>query len=458
MAEKVSVGLIGCGVVGGGLVRALSRNGSLMASRLGAQISVDRIAVRDITKNRDLPVAPEVFTTDWKSIATDPQIQLVVELVGGTDTAREMILTALKHGKSVITANKALICEFGEELFAEAEKNGVNLYYEASVAGGIPIIKTLREGLIGNRVQRLYGILNGTCNYILTQMKTRGWDFDHALGEAQRLGYAEADPALDVDGHDTAHKAGILASLSFGFWVSPDQVHTEGIRGLNILDIQFASRMGYTLKLLAMVKPNLTAAPRDSGTGQFSPVQVTVFPTLLPEHHVLANVNGVFNAVFVQGDVVGETLYYGPGAGADATASAVLSDLADAALDIKCDSAGRVPAFTPHEEDGSVLDIDSVVCPFYLRLQVMDRPGTMARIASILGGLNIGISSMFQPEGHEGDRVPLVLMIHDARHDAMKQALKQIGELDVVHGDPVMIRVEPFDPLPIETETETETV
>ncbi len=449
MAEKVSVGLIGCGVVGGGLVRALSRNGALMASRLGAQISVERIAVRDLSKNRDLPVEPAIFTTDWMSIATDPAIHLVVELVGGTDTAREMILTALRHGKSVITANKALICEYGEELFEEAEKNGVNLYYEASVAGGIPIIKALREGLIGNRVQRLYGILNGTCNYILTQMKNKGWDFDYALAEAQRLGYAEADPALDVDGHDTAHKAGILASLSYGFWVRPDQVHTEGIRGLDILDIQFAARMGYTFKLLAMVKPNLAAPVSQNGARPFSPVQVTVFPTLLPEDHVLANVNGVFNAVFVQGDVVGETLYYGPGAGADATASAVLSDLADAALDIKCDSAGRVPAFTPHEEDGEVQDIDSVVCPFYLRLQVMDRPGTMANIASILGDLNIGISSMFQPEGHEGDRVPLVLMIHDARHDAMREALKKIGQLDVVFGDPVMIRVEPFDPLPV---------
>ncbi len=449
MVEKVSVGLIGCGVVGGGLVRALTRNGALMASRLGASISVDRIAVRDISKNRDLPVDPGIFTTDWRSVATDPSIQLVVELVGGTDLAREMILTALSHKKSVITANKALICEHGEELFQEAEKNQVNLYYEASVAGGIPIIKALREGLIGNRVQRLYGILNGTCNFILTQMKQKGWDFDRALAEAQRMGYAEADPALDVDGHDTAHKAGILASLSFGFWVRPEQVYTEGIRDISILDIQFAAQKGYTLKLLAMVKPNLQVEESSSNADRpFSPVQVTVFPTLLPQDHVLANVNGVFNAVYVQGDVVGETLYYGAGAGADATASAVLSDLADAALDIKCDSAGRVPAFTPHEQDGAVSSIDSVVCPYYLRLQVLDNPGTMAKIATILGDLEIGISSMFQPEGHEGNGVPLVLMIHDARYDAMREALKQIGELDVVSGAPVMIRVEPFDPLP----------
>src|SRR5206468_61507 len=332
------------------------------------------------------------------------------------------------------------------------------LYYEASVAGGIPIIKVLREGLIGNRITRLFGIVNGTCNYILTRMKLEGTDFAAALAEAQRLGYAEAEPSLDVDGHDAAHKIGILASLAHGFWVNPEQIHVEGIRFISKLDIQFAGQLGYTIKLLGVVKPiydlrftiyegarNASAARKSNIGNRKSSVQVSVYPTLIPNAHVLASVNHVFNAIYVRGDVVGDTLYYGRGAGPDATASAVLSDLADAALDLKCGTRNRIPPFVPHERDGAVLPIDQVVSRYYLRLSVIDKPGTLARIAAIFGRSKIGISSVIQPEGHEGESVPLILMIHDASNAAITKALARIGSLPVVKAPPVMIRVENFE-------------
>jgi len=333
----------------------------------------------------------------------------------------------------VVTANKALLAFHGEQLFRAARKHGANLYYEASVAGGIPIIKMLREGLAGNRITRLYGILNGTCNYILSRMASEGAEFADMLAEAQRMGYAEAEPSLDVDGHDAAHKAGILASLAHGFWVNPKSVYTEGIRSITPLDLEFAGKLGYAIKLLGIVK----------GNGG-SPVQVSVYPALIPSGHVLASVGGVYNGILVRGDVVGDTLYYGQGAGQDATASAVLSDLADAALDLKHDTPDRRHAFVPHDTNGAVLSIDNVSCSFYLRLSVVDRPGVLAQIASILARGRIGISSVIQPEGHQGASVPLILMIHDAPNAAMQKALAAIRRLKAVKGGPVLLRVEDF--------------
>jgi homoserine dehydrogenase len=328
-----------------------------------------------------------------------------------------------------------LLSAHGEELFAAAKKFGANLYYEASVCGGIPIIKSLREGFVGNRINALYGIVNGTCNYILTRMKLEGADFAAVLADAQRLGYAETPPDLDIDGHDAAHKIGILASLAHGFWVRPKCVHVEGIRHLNALDIKFARELGYTIKLLGIVKKNCDACR----------VQVSVYPTLIPNSHVLASVNGVFNAVFVRGDIVGDSLFYGRGAGKNATASAVLSDLADAALDLKFGNNHRVPPFVPHECDGAVLPIEEVVSQYFVRLNVVDRPGTLAKIATIFGESNIGISSVIQPEGHEGASVPLIFMLHYATNGAVSGALKKIGKLGVIKGKPVMIRVENFE-------------
>ncbi|MBI3191306.1 MAG: homoserine dehydrogenase, partial [Pedosphaera parvula] len=334
--QQVNLGVIGGGTVGSGVFHAFQRNGALMSSRLGLKLHLAKVAVKAFDEPRPYPIPQSYLTTDWQSVVRDPQVHIVAELAGGTTIARTMVLTALKLGKPVITANKALLSAHGEELFAAAKACGANLYYEASVAGGIPIIKALREGFVGNRITHLYGIVNGTCNYILTRMKQEGADFADVLADAQRLGYAEAEPSLDVDGHDSVHKTGILASLAHGFWVHPKHIHVEGIRAITKLDIQFAGQLGYTIKLLGIVKRTEHAA-RSTRVERKSPIanrqsqiQVSVYPTLVPDSHVLANVNHVFNAIFVRGDVVGDTLFYGRGAGKDATASAVLSDLADA--------------------------------------------------------------------------------------------------------------------------------
>jgi homoserine dehydrogenase len=428
--QQVNLGLIGGGTVGGGVFAAWQRNGALLASRLGVRIHLARIAVKALDEPRKVEIPERYLTTDWRAVVNDPKIDMVGELAGGTTVARQMVLAALRLGKPVITANKALLSAHGEELFGAAQQHGTNLYYEASVGGGIPIIKALREGLVGNRITHLYGIVNGTCNYILTRMQEEGAEFDVVLREAQQRGYAEAEPSLDIDGHDSLHKIGILASLAHGFWVKPELIHVEGIRQVTRMDLQFAGQLGYTIKLLGVVKRHGTR------------VQVSVYPALIPHTHVLAGVRGVYNAVFVRGDVVGDTLFYGRGAGQDATASAVLSDVADAALDLKCGSKRRVPSFVSHERNGVVLPIDNVACRSYVRLSVVDRPGVLARVATILGQARIGISSVIQPEGHEGESVPLILMLHDAEHGTVRKALRQIGRLPSVKAPPVMLRVE----------------
>ena len=441
--QQLSLGIIGGGTVGGGVYQAIQKNGDLMASRLGVRVRVARIAVRDLSKPRPVKIPAALLTTDWREVVADPAVNLVAELMGGTTTAREVVLGAFKAGKSVITANKALLSAHGEELFQAANAAGVNLYYEASVAGGIPIIKILRESLAGNRITRLYGIVNGTCNYILSRMKLEQADFQSVLKDAQSLGYAEAEPSLDVDGHDAAHKTGILASLAHGFWVNPNDIYVEGIRSITQLDIQFASRMGYTIKLLGIVKKSETPASRKKKSS--ASIQVSVYPALVPDSHILASVNGVFNGILAHGDVVGDTLYYGKGAGQDATASAVLSDIADAALDLKAGIKNRLIPFVPHECQACVMPIGETVCQYYVRLSVVDKPGTLAKITSILGKAGIGISSIIQPEGHEGKSVPLIMMIHDATNSNMLRALKDIGKLAAVKAAPVMIRVENFE-------------
>jgi homoserine dehydrogenase len=443
--QQVNLGMIGGGTVGSGVFHALQLNGALMASRIGVKVNLRKIAVKTFDEPRPYAIPRTLLTTDWQSVVNDPQVDLVAELVGGTTFARAMILAALRRGKPVITANKALLSAHGEELFAEAQKHGTNLYYEASVCGGIPIIKALREGFVGNRITHLYGIVNGTCNYILTRMKQEGADFMAVLKDAQAQGYAEAEPALDIDGCDALHKIGILASLAHGFWVSPKQIYVEGIRGITRADIQFASQLGYTIKLLGIIKRGEVGGKRGSQGRKGARIQVSVYPTLVPNAHVLANVSHVFNAVFVRGDIVGDTLFYGRGAGKDATASAVLSDLADAALDLKFGTKHRLPPFVPHELDGAVVSIDDTVSRYFVRLSVQDVPGTLGKITRILGDSKIGISSVIQPEGHEGERVPLILMLHEAPNGAVTRALKKIGALPVVQETPMMIRVENFD-------------
>ena len=454
--QQVNLGLIGGGTVGSGVFHALQLNGSLMASRIDVKVAVRKVAVKAFDEPRPYPISRSLMTTDWESVVNDPDVHIVAELVGGTSIARTMILTALKLGKPVITANKALLSAHGEELFAAAKKYGTNLYYEASVCGGIPIIKSLREGFVGNRINALYGIVNGTCNYILSRMRLEGADFDAVLADAQKQGYAETPPDLDIDGWDAQHKIGILASLAHGFWVKPKQIHVEGIRHVSALDIKFANELGYTIKLLGIIKridglrftidaTNSKSTRKSNIVNRKCRVQVSVYPTLIPNAHVLAGVNHVFNAVFVRGDIVGDTLFYGRGAGADATASAVLSDLADAALDLKFGTKHRVPPFVPHECAGAVVPIEDVISRYFVRLNVVDRPGTLAKIAAIFGQSHIGISSVIQPEGHEGKSVPLIFMIHDAKNGAVIKALARIGRLPVVKSRPVMIRVENFE-------------
>jgi homoserine dehydrogenase len=456
--QQVNLGMIGGGTVGSGVFHALQLNGDLMSSRIGVNARIRKIAVKAFDEPRPYEIPRALMSTDWQSVVNDPEVNAVIELAGGTGIARTMILTALKLGKPVITANKALISAHGEELFAAARDHGTNLYYEASVCGGIPIIKSLREGFAGNRITHLYGIVNGTCNYILTRMKLEGADFDAVLADAQKQGYAETPPDLDVDGWDSQHKIGILASLAHGFWVNPKDIHVEGIRHVTALDIKFAEQLGYTIKLLGIIKQigdcSRPAGPiadskkkirnPKSATRNACRVQVSVYPTLIPNSHVLASVNHVFNAVFVRGDIVGDTLFYGRGAGKDATASAVLSDIADAALDLKFATKHRVPPFVPHEREGIVAPVDEVVSQYFVRLTVVDRPGTLAKIASIFGAANIGISSVIQPEGHEGESVPLIFMLHDAPNGAVAKALDDIGRLPVIKGKPVMLRVENF--------------
>ena len=433
--QQVNLGMIGGGTVGSGVFHALQLNGGLLSSRIGIRVAVRKVAVKAFDEPRPYEIPRAAMTTDWREVVNDPEVHVVAELMGGTTLAKEVILSALKLGKPVITANKALLSKNGEELFAAAKKSGANLYYEASVCGGIPIIKSLREGFVGNRIAALYGIVNGTCNYILTRMKLEGADFDAVLADAQKQGYAETPPDLDIDGWDAQHKIGILASLAHGFWVNPEKIHVEGIRHVSAMDIKFAGELGYTIKLLGIVKK------LDSGCR----VQVSVYPTLIPNSHVLASVNQVFNAVFVRGDVVGDTLFYGRGAGKDATASAVLSDLADAALDLKLGTPGRVPPFVPHECKGAVAPIGEVVSQYFVRLNVVDKPGTLAKIAAIFGASKIGISSVIQPEGHEGASVPLIFMLHYAPNGAVTKALAKIGKLPVVKSKPMMIRVENFE-------------
>ena len=430
--QQVNIGIIGGGTVGSGVFHHLENNGALLESRLGIKIGLRKIAVKSLDEPRPYKIPASLMTTDWTAVVNDPNVHVVIELVGGTTLAKTMILTALKLGKPVITANKALLSAHGEELFAAARKYHTNLYYEASVAGGVPIIKALREGFVGNRITHIYGIVNGTCNYILTRMKLEGTDFQPTLAEAQRLGYAEADPGLDIDGFDSKHKIGILASLAHGFWVPPEKIYVEGVRAISRADIEFAGKLGYTIKLLGVVKGGKA-------------VQASVYPALVPNAHVLASVNHVFNAVFVRGDVVGDTLFYGRGAGKDATACAVMSDIADAALDFKHGTRHRIPPFVPHDRHGKVLPIADVVCRYYLRLSVIDKPGTLAKITAILAESKIGISSVIQPEGHEGRSVPLILMSHDAPNAAMQKALAKIAKSPVVKAPPVMIRVESFD-------------
>ncbi len=431
MSQPIGIGLAGFGTVGAGVYKNLVANGNLLSQRLGARFEVIRIAVRDLKKERVVAAPTELFTTNADDLISDPNIRIVVELMGGIETPLAFVKKAINAGKAVVTGNKALLAEHGQEIFHLARERKVPVFYEAAVAGGIPIIKVVRESFASNRFESIHGILNGTSNYILTRMTETGMDFAPALAEAQQFGYAESDPSLDINGWDAAHKAIILASLAYGFWLDPSKIFVSGIDRLTASDIRFADELGYRIKLLATIK---------AGVG--NAIEVRVCPTLIPKSHVLASVNGVYNAIAVRGDIVGETLFYGRGAGQDPTSSSVLSDLAEACIGLK--SSRFCYGFTSHDLYGKCQPIEDSISKYYLRLTVDDRPGVLAQIAGALGEAEIGILSVIQPESHSDGAAALVLMIHDALFGAMAAAVARISALPCVKDSPALLHVESF--------------
>ena len=431
MSRKIGIGLAGFGTVGAGVYKNLLRNGDLLEQRLGVQFEIRKIAVRDLTKARDVEAPATLFTNDPGELLLDPAIDVVVELMGGMDVPLQFVRKAIEAGKIVVTGNKALLAEHGREIFALASEKRIPVFYEAAVAGGIPIIKSVREAFVGNRFEAIHGILNGTSNYILSRMTDEGLDFAPVLAEAQKLGYAEADPALDVNGWDAAHKAIILASLAYGFWINPQDVLVEGIEKVTAADIRLADELGYKIKLLASIKTDVN-----------NDIEVRVVPTLIPKTHVLASVNGVFNAVAVRGDVVGEALFYGRGAGQDPTSSSVLGDLAEAAAFLQ--SPRQCMGFTSHGLYGRCKPVDQTISKYYLRLGVEDRPGVLAQIAGTLAQADIGILSVIQPEGLVDGAVPLVLTLHDAPFGSMKKTAELLAALPCVKGTPLLLHMESF--------------
>ena len=428
--NEIGVGLLGFGTVGAGVVEGLQKNGDLLAERTGVRLALRRIADVDLERDRGVKVEPGVLTRDAAAVINDPAVQVVVELIGGTKIAKDLILQALALGKPVVTANKALLAEHGEEIFAAAARYHTDVFYEASVAGGVPIIRALREGLVANRIVRIYGILNGTCNYILTRMDREQMTFEHALKEAQAAGFAEADPGLDIDGHDTAHKAAILAALAYGVQVPMSRVHVEGIRGLSKTDMECARGLGYAIKLLAVIKCVDGA------------IEVRVHPTLVPAGHMIASVSGVFNVVLVEGDIVGQTAYYGRGAGRLPTASAVISDLADVARRLAA-GPGRLPESAPRPAASAVYrDLGSIVSRYYLRLSLLDKPGMLGQVMTILGRHGISIASVLQKEMHAGRHVPVIIVTDQAQEKDFEAALRSLDAMDGVGGRTVRMRIE----------------
>jgi len=436
--KKISIGLCGFGVVGQGVYRHLIERADELAARLGVSLEVSRVAVRDLNKPREVPVPAAIASDDPLAVAADPQIDIVCELMGGTGRAREVVLTALRQGKIVVTANKALICDHGDEVFAAAREGGGHVFFEASVAGGIPIIKAIREGLVANRFRRIYGILNGTCNYILTRMEREGGSYEAIVADAKRLGYAEADESLDVDGWDTAHKAAILSFLAHGLWVGTDEMRVDGIRRITQADIAFARSFGYRIKLLAIIERCF----------ECNELAVSVQPTLVPDGLVLANVNDVFNGVCVEGDVVGTTFYIGRGAGQDATASAVISDIVDASSVLQGVRGQFIPDEAPEllARDARVklASAERIRSRHYIRLTVRDEPGVLARVASIMAENAVSIATVLQRENSIENAATLILTTHETSFARLDGTLAQLEEMPTLLEKPVTLRIAEF--------------
>ena len=431
--DSIKVGLLGLGVVGGGTWKVLRRNALEIARRAGQTIEVTRIAVRDIEKARALVGTAIKVDADPYGLVRDPSIDIVVELMGGDTLARELVLEAIAQGKHVVTANKALLAKHGTEIFAAASAKGVVVAFEAAVAGGIPIIKAIREGLTANRIEWVAGIINGTTNFILSEMRSRGLPFATVLAEAQKLGYAEADPTFDIEGVDAAHKLTLLASLAFGIPVQFERAYIEGISKLSAEDIKLAERLGYRIKLLGITKR------RPEG------IELRVHPALVPAKSMLANVEGAMNAVLVRGDAVGQTLYYGKGAGEEPTASAVVADLVDVTRLLTADPEHRVPhlAFQPGSmSDTPILSIEDVITSYYLRLTVADQPGVLADIARVFSNSGISIGSMIQQPSDVDASADLVFLTHEAVERNVNVAIAQIEALPFVRSKVTRLRME----------------
>ena len=432
--QSVKIGVLGLGTVGSGTVSVLRRNIKEITRRAGRDIEISRVADRDFDTPKNCNTDGIALTTDAFDIVNDPEIQIVVELIGGTGIARELVLTAIANGKHVVTANKALIALHGNELFARAQEKGVTIAFEAAVAGGIPIIKAMREGLAANQIEWLAGIINGTGNFILTEMRDKARDFADVLAEAQSLGYAEADPTFDVEGIDAAHKLTIMASIAFGIPLQFDKAYTEGISKIAQEDVKYASELGYRIKHLGIAKK------AEQG------VELRVHPTLIPERRLIANVDGVMNAVLVKGDAVGPTLYYGAGAGSEATASAVVADIVDVVRALTTDPENRVPhlAFQPYAlTDTPILPMSEVVTSYYLRIHTEDKPGVLADITRILGDQGISIEAILQkqPKHHNGD-IPIIMLTQEIAEKNMDAAIQQIEALNTVKDSVMRIRME----------------
>jgi homoserine dehydrogenase len=424
----VNIGVIGFGTVGTGTVRILLENAQVLQQRLGFPVVLKRVADKDLKTDRGVKLPKGMLTDKVEKVLDDPEIDIVVELIGGINPAKDFILRAINNGKHVVTANKALIAQEGGEIFKAAGAKGVQFGIEAAVAGGIPIIKVLREGLIANRILSVFGIINGTANYILTKMTDEGAEFGTVLKEAQKLGYAEADPTFDVEGQDSAHKLAILGSLAFGIPLSYAEVYCEGISKITPVDIGFARELGYKIKLLAIAKAT---------NGE---VELRVHPTMVPHEHLISKVDGVFNAVYVQGDAVGDTLYYGRGAGDMPTGSAIVADIADIARSISCGAEVSAPAFGA--SDIKVRKIEDIASMYYFRFSVQDQPGVLSTIAGILGKNEISIASVIQKGRRVGGAVPVIILTHMAREREVRKAVAEIDKLPVVSEPTFFIRVE----------------
>lgn len=428
--RKINLGLIGLGTVGVGVVKVFSKNKEFIESKLGVSLEIKKIADLDITTSRGVDIDPKKLTTKAEEIISSPEIEIVISLIGGIHPEEEFILSALKNKKHVVTANKALLAKCGKEIFETAYNNGVRICFEASVGGGIPIIKSLAEGLAANRIKSIFGILNGTANFILTKMQNEKKSFKVALNQAKELGYAEANPALDIDGIDTAHKLSILSSIAFGQPIPLDKIYCEGISQIESSDIEYASEFGYCIKLLAIAK--------NAENG----IEVRVHPTMLPKDYLLSSVDDVFNAIYINGDSVGPTMYYGQGAGQMPTASAVWSDIMELVGDGHARPSQGAANIYFEKNPKDISDIKNLWIKYYLRFSTLDQPGVLSKISGILGNLKISIASVLQKERSAGNKVPIVMLTHEAREADMQMALTEINRLDIVKDKTVLIRVE----------------